>query len=170
MMNLEKLYSYHTDTSQLFGIEIYPYKMFKEFLPGRAETLEETGEIMNQELREWIRIMPHRDPEIEKFLLNDIYTADLILNYAGHVMKKRWPEGEQKIVQDDDPYAARRYAMMFDTRIEAFEPMIMQYPEHAYYYATDTIEGRWPEAEKYMREDEWVWNDYADVWGIDESI
>ena len=167
-MDLEDLYALHTDTSQLFGIEIYPYKMFKEFLPVRKETMEETGEIMNQPLKQWIKIMPHRDKEVEKFLLNDIYSADMIITYAGYVMKKRWPQGEQKIVEDDDPYAARRYAMMFDTRIESFEPIIMKHPEQAFYYAMDTIEGRWPEAEPYIKQNEHAWYEYMDMWGIKE--
>ena len=167
MMTLEDLYGYHTDTSQLYGADIYPYKEFMKFLPERKETMEETGEILNSELMEWIKIMPHRDKEVEKFILTGRFTADLILTYAGFVIKKRWPEGERKIIKDEDPYSARHYAMMFNTRIPEFEPMIMKFPEHAYYYAQDTIEGRWLEAEPYIRKNENVWLEYKDLWEPD---
>jgi len=159
-MDLEDLYSYHTDKSQLFGIEIYPYREFKAHLPERARALEEEGEILNQRLKEMIKIMPHIDKDVEKFILTETYTTDLVIPYAGYVMKERWLEGEKVIVKGEDPYAARRYAMMFDTRIEVFEPLIMKHPEHAFYYALDTIEGRWPEAEEYMKQDENVWYEY----------
>jgi len=165
-MTLEQLYGLHTDPSQLFGIEIYPYKMFIEALPERKETMEETGEILNHDLKKWIKIMPHPDKEIEQFLLTDEFTSNLIMTYASSVLKERWLEGEQKIVHVEDPYAARRYAMMFNFRFTDAEPFIAQYPEHAFYYATDVIEGRFLEAEPYIKNDPIVRYDYADEWGL----
>ena len=170
-MDLEKLYSYHTDKSQLFGSEIYPYKKFFAHLPERARTLEEEGEILNQRLEEMIRIMPHPDKDVEKFIITpNNYSADLVIPYATQVLKKRWPEGEQAIINDDDAFSARHYAHMFNARIPELEQLIMQSPEQAFYYAIDTLESRWPEAEKYIKQDEGVWQEYMDVWGIDESI
>ena len=167
-MRLEELYSLHTDTSQLFGSDVYPYKKFMEHLPLRKETLEETGEIMNSELKDMIKIMPHRDKRVEIFILTpDNYSSDLVISYAGFVMKKRWPLGEKAIIKDGDARTARHYAMMFNFRFTEAEPMIMQYPENAYYYAQDTLEGRWPEAEPYIRKNENVWLDYKDLWEPD---
>ena len=168
MMKLEDLYALHTDPSQLFGADIYSFQEFFKHLPERKTALEEDGEILNQRLKAMIKLMPHRDKEVEKFLLQpDNYTTDLIINYAVTVLKKRWPAGEKAIIADKDVWTARHYALMFNTRIPEFEPMIMQNPDQAYLYAQDTIEGRWKEAEPYILKDTDVWYEYKDRWGID---
>ena len=167
-MDLEDLYSYHNDPTQLFGSDIYPYKAFKAFVPEWKETLEETGEILNDELKKFIKIMPHRDKEVEKFILSNEYTDDLVLTYAGFVLKGRWKEAEKNLI--DDPWPARIYAMFFNFRFKEAEPEIMKWPDQAYHYSVDVLGQRWPEAEEIMKNDpdKWdVWLDYCDEWGID---
>jgi len=161
-MNLFRL---HNNPAELKGSDIIPAIMILKLTDNREEIMAETGEILDTEMIEYMKGMTPNE-KVEEYILTGTYTSALIIAYAGHVLKRRWPEGEEVI--KDDAYEARRYAMMFNFRFKAAEPYIMERPEQAYYYAEDIIEGRWKEAEPYIKKSERVWPEYCERWGIEE--
>ena len=51
------------------------------------------------------------------------------------------------------PELAYNHAIETNQRFEAGEPSIMNHPNWAFWYASDVIEGRWPEAESVIMND-----------------
>lgn len=87
------------------------------------------------------------------------YDADDAYQYALN-KRKRVPDVEKYILEVQDAKVAYMYARnVIEGRWPEAEPFIKLDPMRAYHYANSVIQGRWPEAEEYIRKnvDQW-WN------------
>jgi len=97
-----------------------------------------------------------RWPEAEKTILTDPTAAG---EYADYVLYDRWPEAESIIATDAE--ASASYAEnVLDGRFKMGEHTIMKEPDIARSYARNIIGGRWPEAEIWIKEDDFEWMRY----------
>lgn len=156
-----ELYTLHTDKKQLLWNDVIPASQFIDFYPHFKETLEETGELMFDEGKKYIKQMGHHNADVEEIMLNNHYTSEFIITYCLNVIKGRWVEGEQKLIKDRDPHQATTYAIeVIKGPWPEAEHIIMKNPTQSYYYATQVLKHRWPEAERYIKQDENVWHEY----------
>ena len=163
-MDLITLYSLTTHPEELIGNDFIPAMLIDEMRYPRMETMEETGEILNDDIAKLIKIMGERDRDVEEFLLEDAYTEELIILYALYVIEGRWPEGEQRLLNNDYGEYIIKYArqVIQDRWPEAEEVLLEQRrPTDLLNYAVDVIQGRWPEAEPILKQSN-VWYDYID--------
>ena len=94
-------------------------------------------------------------------------TPGNLCKHAETVIQGRWPEAEPIIMED--PHCARWYAKyVIKGRWPEAEPIIMESQLQAYWYADDVIKGRWPEAEPTIRKSPVIWRDYCELFGISE--
>lgn len=114
------------------------------------------------------------DKVFEKLILNlpwESYTSQKAYQYAKKILKRRWKEGEQAIM--NSPYYAYQYAkFVIKGRWPEAEKSIIEHPNSAYLYAKYILKERWTEAEekvqwhtsigdfyhycKYVRKSRWV--------------
>jgi hypothetical protein len=126
-----------------------------------------------------IRIIDGRFPEAEPTIMKDPYPAK---QYAAVILAKdpkwphkngRWPEAEPYI--KTYAYIAYRYAAeIIRGRFIEAEPYIMKKPTVAVNYATTILVGDpnwphkgWPEAEQYIKNDEYYWGIYKDYFKVE---
>ena len=85
-------------------------------------------------------------------------TPEEAFNYAHEIIEDRWPEAEPIIMQD--PKWAYFYArdVIEDDRWPEAEPTIIKDPGWAFWYTRNVIKDRWPEAEETIKKDpEWAY-------------
>ena len=83
-----------------------------------------------------------------------------LLHYAENVIKRRWPEAEERILST--PFLARVYARdVIKGRWPELEAIIVNSADDAYEYAKHTLKRRWPEAEPAIMTDPLVAKYYA---------
>ena len=82
-------------------------------------------------------------PEAEPYIMQDPTWAE---RYALHILDDTWPEAESHILKDIE--SATTYACELKGPWPELEPLIAEYPDLAYKYANDALEGqRFPAGE-----------------------
>lgn len=101
------------------------------------------------------RIIGNRWPELENKLLELTKVkniANFALFYCKNVIGSRWEELEKVILDKKTPACACSYAVeIINGRWNEAEDFIKNYPNYATYYAKDAIKGRWIEAENSIK-------------------
>lgn len=101
---------------------------------------------MTINIRHWVN---KKDKSMEAIILNctwDYYTAQKAYEYARFVLKKRWKNGENKILTS--PYYSYLYARyVIQGRWRKAEPIIAKFPKSAYSYAKYVLKGRFIQSE-----------------------
>lgn len=114
------------------------------------------------------------EPIVQIIKRSPIYAYD----YAGKIIKGRWPDGENTIMRS--PYDAYKYSLYRlrpdpqwqykSGRWPEAEPFIMKEPDVAANYAMDILaneptwehkNGQWPDAESYIMQDPYAAYQYA---------
>lgn len=105
------------------------------------ETAAQEAYIRAKRLRKKRRI-----PELEKWIINSaVRSAD----YAKFILKERWPEAENIILEKGSAKIVYPYIeKLVKQRWAEAENIILKSPEYSYKYAIHILKKRWPEAEK----------------------
>jgi len=119
-------------------------------------------------------VIKGRWPEAEDIIRQSFVYG---LWYVQYILKERWPEFEPQIAQDT--FKAYEYAVATGKRFLEAEPYIMKDPEMAFHYANAVLRNKWPEAEPYIKQDEYYWSRYKslmedigrdlDTWTLEEG-
>jgi hypothetical protein len=115
-----------------------------------------------------LKIIKGRWPEAERAIKTNAREA---FYYARFVIKGRWPEAENVIVKDS--YFSFAYAEeVIKGRWPEAEKILLEkarcgYTFIIFYYANHVINERFTEAEHILKKDEYYWNEYKTLFGID---
>jgi hypothetical protein len=122
----------------------------------------------------------HPWPEAEPAIATDAHSA---YEYAMRILKGRFEKGEHTISLD--PYYAIIYAANILAKDASWHYKNGRWPEaekamiksmegydidaenYAYEYAARVLGERWPEAEPYIRNNDYVWGKYKEKFGIE---
>lgn len=114
------------------------------------------------------KVIKGRWPTAEKIIKKDAREA---YNYAKLAIQGRWPEAEEIIVKDS--YYSFEYATeIIKGRWPEAEKILLEKAHAGYvltifHYAKHVINGRFPEAEHILKKDEYYWNEYKTLFGMD---
>lgn len=143
---------------------IYETDSDKWRMPWKDELIVPTGRQLSASFDQVIQNKTRLSPEQEAEYIKNIKDTTKLVRYAKRVIKGRWPEAEERILNSSDT-ASMEYATAFfrNKGWPEYEQKILAkikqdnfnavniYP--AAEYALDIIHKRWPEIEKYLYEE-----------------